>query len=290
MAHTGGTPIFEGVPATALAVAHARAVETASPFPLFSDPYAEFFLAEARWSPPDRGDSAEPATSALRAIAIGHVVRTRFLDDFVLSACASGCTQVVLLGAGLDTRAFRLHWPPGTRLFELDVADMLAFKAKVLTDHGAVPACERVMLAADLAGEDWPSSLSAAGLRAGEPTVWIIEGLLTYFTQDHNDRLLTTLHDMSAPGSALALTLRARGDELDRQATLVDPGTRLSSVAGLWKSIAPADPARWLAGLGWHAEVFTHAGKAREFGRPIPTGTDGRPLASGYVISARRGD
>jgi hypothetical protein len=85
---------------------------------------------------------------------------------------------VVLLAAGLDTRAFRLTWPDGVRLFELDLPDLVDYKERVLAEQAAVPRCQRTVLRVDLR-EDWPARLESAGLRPGEPTAWLIEGLLT---------------------------------------------------------------------------------------------------------------
>jgi methyltransferase (TIGR00027 family) len=82
---------------------------------------------------------------------------------------------VVLFAAGLDARAFRLPWPEGVRLWELDMPEVFAFKGRVLADRGATPSCERTVIPADLR-EDWPHTLSDAGFNPGQPTAWLIEG------------------------------------------------------------------------------------------------------------------
>ena len=114
---------LEGVAATALAVAAIRAEETARPDRLFADPLAAAFVAASGWSPSRAADDRRAVL--LRAWV---VARTVFLDDLLASACREGRRQVVLLGAGLDVRAFRLPWPPGVRCFELDTADVLDHK------------------------------------------------------------------------------------------------------------------------------------------------------------------
>jgi hypothetical protein len=134
---------LRGVEKTALGVAMVRARESRREDRLFDDPYAQAFVDAAPGAFPE-----EPATSEERA-ALGPmaslgavfyfhgVIRTRFFDDYLTAAVAAGCSQVVLLAAGLDTRAFRLAWPENTRVFEVDLPDVLAFKETVLTAHGA---------------------------------------------------------------------------------------------------------------------------------------------------------
>jgi methyltransferase (TIGR00027 family) len=137
-----------GVAKTALGVARARARESRREDRLFGDPYAQAFVEAAPGVFPQ-----EPATWQQRA-ALGPlaplgaafhahaVIRTRFFDDYLAGAAGAGCRQVVLLAAGLDTRAFRLAWPAGVRLFEVDLPGVLAFKEPVLAACGAVPRCQ----------------------------------------------------------------------------------------------------------------------------------------------------
>jgi methyltransferase (TIGR00027 family) len=138
------TPL-EGVTATALAVAAIRAEETARPDRLFADPLAAAFVAASGWSP-----SRPPGDRRAIVLRAWVVARTVFLDELLASACREGRRQVVLLGAGLDVRAFRLAWPPGVRLFELDTADILDHKDLVLAEQSAVAGCERIPVRCDL--------------------------------------------------------------------------------------------------------------------------------------------
>ena len=143
----------QGVGKTALGVARVRALESQREDRLFDDPYAQAFVDAAPGAfPEERAVRARPAAhgplASLGAAFSAHaVIRTRFYDDFLTAATAAGSRQVVLLAAGLDTRAFRLAWPAGTRVFELDLPGVLAFKEAVLGAHGAVPRCERAPLA-----------------------------------------------------------------------------------------------------------------------------------------------
>lgn len=119
--------------ATALGAARVRAEENRRADRLFDDPYAEAFVAAA----PEVFPEEERAASSGALTSVGAVFRDqapgkRFFDDYVFDACAACCRQVVPLGAGLDARAFLLAWPPGVRLFELDLTDVIAFKEAVL--------------------------------------------------------------------------------------------------------------------------------------------------------------
>jgi methyltransferase (TIGR00027 family) len=198
-------------------------------------------------------------------LALHVVVRTRFYDDYLLAA---GCRQVVLLAAGLDARAFRLPWPAGTRVFELDLPEVLAVKDRVLAAQAARPACARTAVAVDLR-EDWPSALLAAGFEPAEPTAWLIEGLLVYLTAEQAAALLTTVRALSAAGSRLA----TEGTGVAQVAR-----TR-QGVTALWRG-GLDDPPGWLARHGWRAEVHGFADLAATYGGPLPG-----PAASGFVTA-----
>src|SRR5581483_11653980 len=186
------TNLPDGVSMTALGVAWVRSLESERADRLFDDPLAARFVAATDWDPPDLRTipDGDDVTRTLLVMAQSVIVRTKFLDDLLVSAWADGgARQVVLLGAGLDTRAFRLPWPAGSRCFELDLAPVLAFKAEVLAGAGAVPGCDRVTIPADLLADDWPNRLLEGAFRPEQPTVWIAEGLMIYFSQPENDRL-----------------------------------------------------------------------------------------------------
>ncbi|ANS62414.1 methyltransferase [Streptomyces lincolnensis] len=182
------------------------------------------------------------------------VIRTKFLDDLLRRAFASGVRQAVLLGAGMDSRAFWMDWPEGTRLFEVDTAAPLDFKASVLRQERAVARCERITVAVDLR-EDWPAALSAAGHDPAVPTVWIAEGLLIYLPEDAVELLLARISAQSAAGSRMGLTLGSRG-VIERFGTDAAPG----SAASLWVSEMPDNPVAWPARHGWEC---TRSGRPR---------------------------
>lgn len=115
---------------TAIGVTWLRARERQHPDPLFDDPYAEVFLDAAKDVVAQETVAAGRGDTASAIFGLHVVIRTRFYDEYLL---ASGVSQVVLLAAGLDSRAFRLAWPDGVRLFELDLPELLAFKEHALS-------------------------------------------------------------------------------------------------------------------------------------------------------------
>jgi methyltransferase (TIGR00027 family) len=225
-----------------------RAVESRRDDRWFDDPYAQRFLDAVQWESdlPDPDSVEDPMW---RAIIRSCVVRTRFLDELLATVTTP---QVVILGAGLDSRAFRLEWPSGTRLWELDQPDVLAFKDRVLA--GDDPRCERRTVGVDLLA-DWPAALAAAGHDPEAATTWVAEGLVMYFEPEGVDTLVRVMTDRSPAGSRLAMTLKAATATPER-------------MEGLWRSQAPDDPVRWLAGHGWTATLADWGALAAGWGRP----------------------
>ncbi|NER33522.1 MAG: SAM-dependent methyltransferase [Oscillatoria sp. SIO1A7] len=172
-----------------------RALETKRPDRLFEDPYA------AQLAGSEIIAQVEPK---LKEYGIRYVeVRTRFFDDFMVSS-ASQIGQIVILGAGMDTRAFRLPWPPETRLYELDRLEVLQKKESILQDSPAKAL--RICVAADL-GQAWSSQLLATGFQPEQPTLWLLEGLIYYLNETEVDLLLKTISELSAIGSCLGADL-----------------------------------------------------------------------------------
>jgi methyltransferase (TIGR00027 family) len=267
-----------GVGTTGVGVAAIRAAETNRPDRLFADPLAAAFVAASGWTP-----AAPPGDRRVASLRAWIVARTVFLDELLASACQDGGRQVVLLGAGFDARAYRLPWPAGVRCFELDTADVLDHKARVLASQAAQPACERIPVACDLR-EDWPGVLLAAGFTPGQPTAWIAEGLLVYLEPDDVDGVVADLTSLSAPGSRLGLTLSGRPPA-------APGGGPVRWDVALRRSVAPDDPAGWLSGHGWRtgqmtgaAEVLGAHGRTTAASPPRPRG--GRP--GGLLIDATR--
>jgi methyltransferase (TIGR00027 family) len=156
-------------------------------------------------------------------------VRTHFFDEFFTVAAADGIRQSVILASGLDARAYRLRWPPGTTVFEIDQAQVIDFKTRTLAELGATPTAERRTVPVDLR-HDWPAALRAAGLDPTKPTAWSAEGLLPFLPPDAQDRLLDNITALSAPGSRLATeNLRGASDAIQ---TMAD---RIRAVTEQWR-------------------------------------------------------
>jgi methyltransferase (TIGR00027 family) len=288
----GGAAGWTDVGRTALAVAAARAGESTRPDRLFDDPLAADFVTASN-GVQLLGASTEQASEVWRAMGDYVPIRTRFHDDLLGAAVAGGCRQIVLLAAGLDTRAFRLPLPAGTRVFELDRPDVLAFKAATLAERAAVAACPRVPVSADLR-EDWPGRLLDAGFQAAEPTAWLAEGLLPYLGVVDADLLLAHVSTLSAPGSRFGFD---RIDQTALRAILTNlaaaPGTGLDyvrSIAGLLPEGPAGDPVTALAGYGWRVRESSIAEVAVACGRPVPpafAGGPDSPLRAGLVSADR---
>jgi methyltransferase (TIGR00027 family) len=249
--------IVSGVGYTALLVAGWRALHALSPQPLVRDEYAKLFIAAAR-DPYLGGVLANPGTSEDEtAFPRLYGVQTRFFDDFFCSAGRAGIRQAVIVAAGLDSRAYRLEWPDGTTVFEVDLPKVLEFKARVLGEHGAIPKARRSEVAADLR-TDWPTPLKTAGFDPQIPSAWSVEGVLPYLTEDAQNALFTRISELCASGSRVAVG--ALGSRLDRDqlAALEEshPGVNMSGDVDFSAlTYEPkSDPAEWLVAHGWAVE------------------------------------
>ena len=263
--HGSTTAVPTGVSMTALWVAQARAEESARSERLFEDSLAEAFIAAAGSVTPPQ---LEERFGEIYPYMIDYfAIRTRFFDEYLLAACAAGRRQIVVLAAGLDTRAFRLAWPAGVRVFELDLPEVFAFKEQVLARQNARPVCQRIVVEADLSKE-WSASLIQASFRPEDPTVWLAEGILLYLTEEENDQLLTRISQLSASGSRLAFDHTSR--DLQRLPLLRQANAALDELGVSWQSIL-ADPAMWLVRHGWQAEVSDATSHAAQYNRPVPT-------------------
>lgn len=201
--------LASSVGATATMVASSRALASRGPDPLLDDRFAEplvravghpFFVRLLDGEIPFESDDV-PFTLQQRREQIA--VRTRFFDDFFVSATGAGIRQAVILAAGLDARAYRLAWPVGTVVFEVDQPEVIAFKTATLAQLGAEPTAQRRAVAVDLRN-DWPGALRDNSFDTAVPTAWIAEGLLPYLPPEAQDRLLDEITALSAAGSRLA--------------------------------------------------------------------------------------
>lgn len=267
--------LASSVGATATMVAAARAMATNAPHPVINDPFAEplvravgvdFFtkLAGGELTPEDLDPgTAESAPMGVLRFADGMAARTRFFDNFFAEAGAAGVRQAVILASGLDARAYRLQWPAGTTVFEIDQPEVIAFKTRTLADLGAQPTAELRTVAIDLR-EDWPTAVREAGLDTSAPIAWIAEGLFGYLPPEAQDRLLDLITELSPAGSWLAAegvpTISAEDQEVARE--------RMQSATSKWQDHGfdldfseltylgeRADASTYLQEHGWQVET-----------------------------------
>ncbi|CAM4458195.1 Putative S-adenosyl-L-methionine-dependent methyltransferase [Mycobacterium basiliense] len=196
------------VGATATMVAAQRALAAAPEYGLIDDPFAAPLVRAVGMDvytrlidgliPVEEDSEFDPAR-----MAEGMACRTRFYDEFFLEATRSGIGQVVILASGLDARAYRLPWPAGTVVYEVDMPEVIEFKTLTLSGLGAEPTAERRTVAIDLR-DDWAAALQGAGFDSQAPSAWSAEGLLVYLPGDAQDALFDNITALSAPGSRLA--------------------------------------------------------------------------------------
>jgi methyltransferase (TIGR00027 family) len=235
--------LASSVGATATLVDAARAMASRADRPLIADPFAEPLvhavgvelftrLATGELNPADFSDdgSTEGPMNMAR-MADNMAVRTLFFDECFLDATDTGIRQAVILASGLDARAYRLAWPAGTTVYEVDQPEVIEFKTRTLADLGAEPTADRRPVPIDLR-DDWPAALRAAGFDPAQPTVWSAEGLLGYLPPEAQDRLLDTITALSAPGSRFATESTPPLDPADEDKMR----DRMQSIAEKWRS------------------------------------------------------
>jgi methyltransferase (TIGR00027 family) len=290
MTHLGNTrfesdtwDLASSVGATATMVAVARALATEHPDPIINDPFAaplvravgiDFFtrVVDGEITATDTGETGEVE---LQTETDSLAVRTRFFDDFFVNAAAAGIGQAVILAAGLDARAYRLAWPPGTVVYEIDQPKVIAFKTETMAKLGAEPTAERRTVSIDLR-EDWPAALRESGFDDTKPAAWSAEGLLMYLPPEAQDRLFDHITALSAPGSQLATeyhpdtgpTMAERGRAMnERWANL---GCDID-MSGLFYEGERNNVAEYLGGRGWQVAPRPRRELFADYGRRFPT-------------------
>src|SRR5690349_16167028 len=260
--------ITESVGATALGVAAARAAETARPDALIRDEYAYLLASSAgpAWAQMASADTGwlgdDEDGRRMHDMARDYqAVRTHYFDAYFTAAVRTGISQVVILASGLDSRAYRLDWPAGTTVYEIDQPKVLEYKAATLAAHGAAPSADRHEVAIDLR-QDWPAALIAEGFDPKAPTAWLAEGLLMYLPADAQDRLFAQITELSATGSRLAAETAANhADErrqemrerLDRVAVKLRVERNVDIQDLMYRDDSRADVAAWLNDHSWRA-------------------------------------
>ncbi|WP_193046180.1 class I SAM-dependent methyltransferase [Mycolicibacterium baixiangningiae] len=286
--------LASSVGATATMVAAARAVASRGPDALIDDPYAEplvravgvdYFVKLL-----DGEITLEADNSAMLAVMTDVMaVRTRFFDDFFLE---SGVQQAVILASGLDARAYRLSWPAGTVVYEIDQPEVIEFKTRTLAGIGASPATELRTVAVDLR-DDWPAALRAHGFDDTTPTAWIAEGLLIYLPPEAQDRLFDNITALSAPGSRLATEYHP-----DAGARIGAASARMSEewrrhgldldMADLFYDGERNPVVDYLQARGWDVSARSRPDMFAHYGRPFPTGEQVEALRQSLAVTATK--
>jgi methyltransferase (TIGR00027 family) len=291
--------LASSVGATATMVAAARAMASRAPDPLIDDPFAEplvravglEFFAKMLDGEVSMTESDDPNFDPLRVIDV-MAVRTKFFDDFFLTSTTAGIRQAVILASGLDSRAYRLPWPPGTVVYEIDQQAVIGFKTETLSALGAKPAAEHRPVAVDLR-DDWPAALRADGFDASRPTAWSAEGLLAYLPPDAQDRLFDHITALSANGSRLATEFHPDGPAAmaERQKVMAD----LWKERGLDLDISTLmyhgerTPATdYLAAHGWRLSTQTRTEVFAAYGREMADDEATAALRNSIAFTAIR--
>jgi methyltransferase (TIGR00027 family) len=291
--------LASSVGATATMVAAGRAIASADPRGLINDPFAaplvravglDFFtnMLDGKLDPSQiAGGSPERVQSMIDAMA----VRTKFFDDYLMAATATGVRQAVILASGLDARAYRLPWPEGTVVYEIDQPDVIAFKSQTLDELGAEPTATRRTVAIDLR-EDWPAALLTAGFDPSQKTAWLVEGLLIYLPPEAQDHLFDLITQHSAAGSTVG-TEYAPGiidfnAEKAREMTapLAEHGLDIDMPSLVYAG-KRSHVMEYLRQNGWQVEGSPRDQLFEKFGLPAPTAENDDVLGEIIYVTAR---
>jgi methyltransferase (TIGR00027 family) len=294
--------LASSVGATATMVAAARALATEESDPLINDPFAaplvravgiEFFtrVVDGEISPAPANGGGESDKPELQRETDSLAVRTRFFDDYFTNATKAGIGQAVILAAGLDARAYRLAWPPGSVVYEVDQPEVIRFKTDAMSRLGAKPITERRAVSIDLR-QDWPTALRGSGFDDTKPAAWSAEGLLMYLPPEAQDRLFDHITALSATGSQLATeyhpetgpTMAERAQALnDRWANL---GCDVD-LSGLFYEGQRNNVGEYLSDRGWTVTTRTRRELFGDYGRTFPD-DDAAPFRNIVSVTATR--
>ncbi len=253
-----------------------RAEESARDDALVHDPFAKRLAGD------DGRQLLAEAAAQTGQPAAPIIVRTRFFDEALLRAQADGISQVAILAAGMDARAFRLPWQRGTTVYEVDQPHMIATKDERLGDER--PRCRRVAVGVDLA-DDWPKALQSQGFTPSAATVWLIEGLLQYLHPSDVDRLFARVDALSAPGSVLLYDVVGKAM---LEAPFLQPSLDFMAKLGAPWTFGSDTPAALVEDRGWIVTVTDAAEPGNRWDRwmhpPVPADVPGAPR--GYFVEA----
>lgn len=264
---------LDGAALTSLWVAAWRADESERPDALFHDSYARTLAGP-------KGFELLEAARNLALIEVPFVpVRTIFFDQRIVRG-----SQVVILGAGMDARTFRLQWRTGARVFEVDLPEVLALKEQRL--GRVAPRCIRIPVPANLTG-DWVVALEGGGFRPELPSVWLLEGLLLYLDESLIISLLAQIDALSAAGSTLLADVI--GWTMLWMPQLQPLHDFVRELGAPWK-FGTDEPEELLEPLGWEVTAYDLGAVAAEVGRwawpLIPRAIPGVPRS--FLVEAAK--
>jgi methyltransferase (TIGR00027 family) len=269
---------MDSIAKTSLLTAAMRAVETnrsESEGRLFTDPYAELLAGD------------EGKTLLVKAIAAAGeqpaiAIRTYFMDQKIINAAKGGVRQIVMLAAGMDTRAYRLTLPKGTRIFEFDRQEVLDYKKEKLKN--VQPLCEVSSIAVDLRN-DWQDKLIHAGFKKKEQTLWLVEGLLMYLEESQVNALIERINTLASTSDIMLFDILSR--------TLLEvPHMKaqlqfLESMGAPWR-FGTNEPEKFMQNFNWKVEL-SQAGEVAPSRWPFPTVPLNIPnVPRGYYVEARK--
>jgi methyltransferase (TIGR00027 family) len=248
----------------------------------------------AAWWAGDRDDEVDFAVGAQQMIDY-QAVRTHFFDAYFAEAAGAGIRQVVILAAGLDSRAYRLAWPDGTVVYEIDLPKVLEYKARTLARHGAEPTADRRVVPVDLR-HDWPQALRDAGFDPARPTAWLAEGLLPFLPAAAQEAMFDSIDRLSGPGSRAAVEIFGADEEKRKEAEKKWAQLRAKREArGEDTSFNPFDlwfdhggrsePADWFGAQGWTTVSVSARDEAVRLGRTPQS--DARPFVNSFVTATK---
>ncbi|HEV2420788.1 MAG TPA: SAM-dependent methyltransferase [Candidatus Acidoferrales bacterium] len=250
-------PVIRNVSDTARWVAFYRAMETERPDAIFKDPYARKLAGE-------RGEEIVNALRGGKRQAWAMVVRTKLLDDILLRLLNSGPVDVVMnLAAGLDVRPYRLPLSPTLRWIEVDLAEMIDYKRRVMA--GEKPRCPLEFVTMDLADVRARRELFARINSSAQRIFVITEGLLAYLEEAQVAALARDLHqadhcrywvtDLASP-KVKQMMQKHWGKEL--------------SAAGAPIQFAPQEAEEFFRPYGWESvEFHDFYQSSLKFNRPM---------------------
>jgi methyltransferase (TIGR00027 family) len=278
-------------------VAAARALASQEDDRLFEDPYAgdlvravgvDFFTRLVDGEIP----LSELQGAGPRVMADVIAVRTRFFDDFFIEAGDAGIRQAVILASGLDARPYRLPWPQGSTVYEIDQPKVIEFKTATMAAIGASPSADRRAVAVDLR-DDWPEALRRSGFDDTQPTAWSAEGLLAYLPPDAQDRLFDNITALSAPGSQLATEYHPDGGAAmsQRVKTMGSPWRQHGFDVDFTKLFYQGERnsvVDYLTGQGWSVSARPRPEVFAGYGREFPDTEELAPLHNSLAVIATR--